>query len=136
MGIVIIAAPALIDRSMTNYWAGVSRKRNIIIPRWRPNKKRKGHLSPRSETSIYHLPPCFLLVTTFNIFNIIANAVCWAAGGTPPSSTTAVARPPSTSPASASTSLPSTPEPRRSPPRYDNKEEEEKRRNPEELSGS
>ncbi len=29
-----------------NYWAGG--KGNRIIPRWRPTKKRKGHLSPRS----------------------------------------------------------------------------------------
>jgi hypothetical protein len=42
--------------SMTNYWPGVSGKENIINPRWRPNKKRNGHLSPRSETNIYHLP--------------------------------------------------------------------------------
>jgi hypothetical protein len=28
-----------------------------IISKWRPNKKRKRHLSPRSETNIYHLPP-------------------------------------------------------------------------------
>jgi hypothetical protein len=90
-------------------------------PKMTANKKRKELLSPRSETNVYHMPPCFSLVTTFNILNIIANAVCWPAGGTPPSSTTVVARPPSTSPASVSTSLPSTPEPRRSPPRYDKK---------------
>ncbi len=47
----------LIDRYMTKYWAGVSGKGNIIIPRWQTNKKRKEHLSPRSETNIYHLPP-------------------------------------------------------------------------------
>jgi hypothetical protein len=43
-GIDMLAALALIDRSMTIYWAGVSRKGNGIIPKWRPNKKRKGHL--------------------------------------------------------------------------------------------
>ncbi len=53
----MLAAPSLIDRPMTNYWAGVSGKGNRIIPRWRPYKKRKGHLSPRSETNVYHLPP-------------------------------------------------------------------------------
>ncbi len=42
---------------MTNYWAVVSGKGNRIIPRWRPNKKRKGHLSQRSEINIYQLPP-------------------------------------------------------------------------------
>ncbi len=56
-GFVMLAAQALIDRSMTNYWAGVSGKGNRIIPRWRPTKKRKGHLSPRFETNIYNLPP-------------------------------------------------------------------------------
>jgi hypothetical protein len=53
---IAMGALALIDRSMTNYRAGVSGKRNRII-RWRPNKKRKGHLSPWPETNIYHLPP-------------------------------------------------------------------------------
>jgi hypothetical protein len=51
----MLAAPILIDRSMTKYWAGVSGKGNRINPRWRPNKKRNGHLSPRSETNIYHV---------------------------------------------------------------------------------
>ncbi len=71
-----LAAPILMVRykgdchvSSTNDWAGVSGKGNRIIPRWRPNKKRKGHLSPWSETNIHHLPPsqppCFWLVTTF-----------------------------------------------------------------------
>jgi hypothetical protein len=35
----MLAAPALINRSMTNYWAGVSGEGKRIIPRW-PNKKR------------------------------------------------------------------------------------------------
>jgi hypothetical protein len=48
----MLAAPALFDSSMTNDWAGVSGKGHKIIPRWRPNKKRKGHLSPQSETNI------------------------------------------------------------------------------------
>ncbi len=55
-GIVMLAAPILINRSMTNYCAGVSGKGNRINPRWRPNKKRNAHLSPRSRTNIYHLP--------------------------------------------------------------------------------
>ncbi len=41
------------------YWAGMNRKGNIIISRWRPNKKRKGHLSPRGPrpiSIICHLP--------------------------------------------------------------------------------
>jgi hypothetical protein len=61
----MLAAPIFIDRSMTNYFAGVSGKGNIINLRWRPNKKRNGHLSPLSGTSIYHLPasrpPLFLI---------------------------------------------------------------------------
>jgi hypothetical protein len=44
--IVMLAAPVLIDRSMTNYFAGVGGTGNIINPRWRPNKRRNGHLSP------------------------------------------------------------------------------------------
>ncbi len=63
--IVMLAAPILIDRSMTNYCAKGSGKGNRINPRWRPNKKRNGHLSPRSRTNIYHLPalrpPLFLI---------------------------------------------------------------------------
>ncbi len=31
---------------MTNYWAEVSGKGNRINPSWRPDKKRKDHLSP------------------------------------------------------------------------------------------
>jgi hypothetical protein len=38
-GIVMLAAPALINRSMTYYWVEVSGKGNIIIPRWQSNKK-------------------------------------------------------------------------------------------------
>ncbi len=44
--IVMLAAPILINRSMTNYCAGVNGNGNIINPRWWPNKKRNGHLSP------------------------------------------------------------------------------------------
>jgi hypothetical protein len=73
-GNIMLGAPALIGRSMTYYWAGVSGKGNIIFPRWQPNKKRKGYLSPLSKTNIYHLPPsdppCFSLVTTFNYRNL------------------------------------------------------------------
>ncbi len=61
----MLAAPILINRSMTNYSAGVSGKGNIINPRWRTNKKRNGHLSPRSGTNIFNLPasrpPLFLI---------------------------------------------------------------------------
>jgi hypothetical protein len=28
-----------------------------LNPRWQPNKKKNGHLSPRSKTNIYHMPP-------------------------------------------------------------------------------
>jgi hypothetical protein len=56
MRIVMLAAPILIDRSLTNYCAGVSGKGNRINPRWWPNKKSNGHLSPWSRTNIYHLP--------------------------------------------------------------------------------
>jgi hypothetical protein len=48
--IVMLAAPILINRSMTNYCACVSGKGNRINPRWQPNKKRNGHLSPWSRT--------------------------------------------------------------------------------------
>jgi hypothetical protein len=34
----MLAAPVLIVRLMTNYWAGVSGKGNRIIPRCRPLK--------------------------------------------------------------------------------------------------
>jgi hypothetical protein len=40
----MFAAPILIDRSMTNYCAGVGGKGNRINPRWRPNKKRNRYL--------------------------------------------------------------------------------------------
>jgi hypothetical protein len=70
-GIVMLAAPAPIGKSMTNYWAGLRGKRNRIIPRWRPNMKIKGHLTPQSDTVsiICHLPdpPCFSLVTTYTV---------------------------------------------------------------------
>jgi hypothetical protein len=58
----MLAAPILIDRSMTNYWAGVSGKGNIINPRWRPNKQRDGqktdilHHGPRPISIICQLP--------------------------------------------------------------------------------
>ncbi len=52
----MLAAPVIIGRSMTNYWAGVRGKGNRINPRWRPNKKRNGLISPQSETNIFHLP--------------------------------------------------------------------------------
>ncbi len=58
MRYVMLAAPALIDRLMTNNWAGESEKGNRIIPRWRPNKKRKDiyHHSPRPISIICQLP--------------------------------------------------------------------------------
>jgi hypothetical protein len=41
MGGKHFAAPILIDRSMTNYWAGVRGNGNRIpFPRWRPKKKK------------------------------------------------------------------------------------------------
>jgi hypothetical protein len=52
----MLAAPAQIEMSMTYYWAEVSEKGNKIIPRWRPNKKRKGHHHGLT-TNIFHLPP-------------------------------------------------------------------------------
>jgi hypothetical protein len=42
----MLVAPILIDRSMTNYYAGVSGKGNINDPRWGPNKKSNGYPSP------------------------------------------------------------------------------------------
>jgi hypothetical protein len=45
----MLAAPILIDRSMTNCCAGVSGKDG-------GHKKINGQLSPRSGTNIYHLP--------------------------------------------------------------------------------
>jgi hypothetical protein len=55
----MLAGPILIDRSTTNYCTGVSGKGKRIKPRWRPNKQRNGHLSPRSGTNIYHLLASF-----------------------------------------------------------------------------
>jgi hypothetical protein len=54
----MLAAPALIDKSMTNYWAGVSGKGNRISPRWRPNEKEK-------RTSITTVPDQYLSFATF-----------------------------------------------------------------------
>jgi hypothetical protein len=42
----MLVAPILIGGSMNNYYAGVSGKGNINDPRWGPNKKRNGYLSP------------------------------------------------------------------------------------------
>jgi hypothetical protein len=68
----MLVAPILINRLMTNYCAGVSGKENIISPRWRSNKKRNEHLSPRSRTNIYHLPasrpPLFLIGHYLKVF--------------------------------------------------------------------
>ncbi len=70
--IVMLAAQTLIDRSMSNYCAGMSGKGNRINPRWRSNKKRNGHLSPRSRTNIYHFPasrpPLFLIGHYLQLF--------------------------------------------------------------------
>jgi hypothetical protein len=63
------------NRQVDDYWAGVSGKGNRSIPRWRPSKKRKGHLSPLSETNIYHLPhsrPNFFLIGHFLLANSYA----------------------------------------------------------------
>jgi hypothetical protein len=40
----MLAAPVLIGRSMTNYWAGVRGNENRINQRWWPNKKINGHM--------------------------------------------------------------------------------------------
>ncbi len=73
--IVMLAAPILINRSMTNYCACVSRKGNIII-------QDGGQLT--REMDIYHhgpgpisiicqlpCPPCFSLVTTFKELTVL-----------------------------------------------------------------
>jgi hypothetical protein len=52
-----LAAITPIGRPMTIHLSGVRGKGNIINPRWRPNYKTKGHLSPQSETHSYYLPP-------------------------------------------------------------------------------
>ncbi len=61
----MLAAPAQIDRSMTNYWAGVSGKEIELFQDGGQIKREKDILSPRSETNIYHLPssrpPLFLI---------------------------------------------------------------------------
>jgi hypothetical protein len=54
----MLAAPVLIDRVMTNYWAGVSGKVNRIIPRWWQNKKRK-------RASITTVQDQYLSIATF-----------------------------------------------------------------------
>ncbi len=70
----MLAAPTLIIRLMTNYWAGVSGKGKWINPRWQPNKKRNGnhHHGPGPISVICQLPVplCFSLVTTFKLFKI------------------------------------------------------------------
>jgi hypothetical protein len=54
----MLAAPILIDRLMTNYWAGVSGEGIGINPRWRPNKKRNGihHPGPDQCLSFASFP--------------------------------------------------------------------------------
>jgi hypothetical protein len=58
----MLAAPALIDRSMTSYWAGVSGNGNNY------SKMDIFHHGLRQISIICHLrdPSCFSLVTTFN----------------------------------------------------------------------
>jgi hypothetical protein len=55
---VILAAHAIIDRSMTIRWAGVSGKGNKSNPRWQPKLKEK-------RTSITTVRDQFLSFTTF-----------------------------------------------------------------------
>jgi hypothetical protein len=67
----MLAAPALIDRSMTNYWAGVSGKGIELFQDGGQIKKEKDiyHHGPRPASIICHLPHplCFSLVTTFKV---------------------------------------------------------------------
>jgi hypothetical protein len=74
----MLAAPILINRLMTNYRAGVSGKVNIINPRWR-QKKKNGHLSPRSGSNIYLLPasrPPLFLIGHYLLRLFIGDNVC------------------------------------------------------------
>ncbi len=70
-GLGHVSSTTLIDRSITNYWAGVSEKGNRVIPRWDGGqiKREKDiyHHGPRLISIIFHLPdpPCFSLVTIF-----------------------------------------------------------------------
>jgi hypothetical protein len=62
---VMLAAPILIDRSMTYYCAGVSGKGNRINPIWPPNKREMDmyHHGPGPIPIICQLPgpPSFLI---------------------------------------------------------------------------
>jgi hypothetical protein len=51
-----LAEPILIGRPISIHSAGVSGKGNRFYTRWKQNQKTKGHLSPWSESNIYHLP--------------------------------------------------------------------------------
>jgi hypothetical protein len=72
----MLATQALIDGSISNYWAGVSGEGNRIILRWRPNKKRKRTSITTVQRDQYlsfatfPTPPCFSLVTTFRLRSI------------------------------------------------------------------
>jgi hypothetical protein len=72
----MLAQPALIDRSMTNYWAGVSRKGNKLF-------QDGGQIKREKRTSIttardlylsfatFLTPLNFSLVTTFNVLAVV-----------------------------------------------------------------
>jgi hypothetical protein len=72
----MLAAPALIDRSTTNHWAGVSRKDTELFQDGGQLKREKDihHHGPRPISIICHLPDpyCFSLVTTFKLlYNVM-----------------------------------------------------------------
>jgi hypothetical protein len=56
-----LAAPALIDRSMTNYWAGVSWKGNTIIPRCQTDKEKKDIKTVRGQCLSFATFPTHLV---------------------------------------------------------------------------
>jgi hypothetical protein len=68
----MLAAPALIDRSMTNYWAGVSGKENKLFQDGGQIKREKDIYHHKYLSFATFLdPPCFSLVTTFNVLAVV-----------------------------------------------------------------
>ncbi len=65
----MLPKPAVNDRLLTNYWAGVSEKKIEFFQDGGQINREKDiyHHGPRPISFIYHLPdpPCFSLVTTF-----------------------------------------------------------------------